>query len=649
MSAINLTDLFNTRIFRIPDYQRGYAWGEKQLSELWDDLDEIQSIDGVLKKHYTGTIYLEETNPVDTEKWLSGVKFYNVVDGQQRLTSISILLFNLLKATNIGYAEKKLEKLIETFIYESNMSGESRVYKFSYASTDKNYNFLLHTIFEDSKVVLNQGFLNHYTKNLSFAKDFFNEKIGKLDDDQKNLLFKKITTALQFDIRTIEKDLDVQAVFETMNNRGKPLSTLEKLKNRLIFLTEKLTNPEEDKRALRRKINEAWGKIYTCLAQNPNQILDEDVFLSAHLSLYRKPKESTFSEKVAEEKVFQMFCNKPDKYEIDEGGEKEEPITFKKINDYVVKLSELAPVWYKIHNSDSKLIKRVLIQNSSKDIKIFLTSVLHKTNDSNIQGEIFENLEKILFRNRIQGIGIMDERTTATWARDIYNDEDDIRSIIQKQVDLLNIAVNVPNIIQFFKYLFTYERGAKGFHRWGNLKYFLFEYDEFLKNKAKETQDKISIDDFYETTIEHIIPQQFWDNWNDTVQKVVKTISEPEKISQMQKVLINTLGNLTILMNGKNSSLGNKGWEEKKERFRTGSYNEIEISKHDTWNKENIEKRGNQMLKFLESKIKGLTFSEGDIEKILFYDDYIIDVIYENKNIHKQDLNEITNNKTLLN
>ncbi len=273
MSAINLTELFNTRIFRIPDYQRGYAWEDKQLGELWDDLDEIPTINGELKKHYTGTIFLEETKPAETESWLSNVKFFNVVDGQQRLTTISILLYELLKATEIGYAEKKKDKLIETFIYESNMSGESKVYKFSYAFTDKNYNFLLHTIFEDKKVVLNQGHLNHYTKNLANAKSFFQDKISKLDDEQKNLLFKKISTALQFDIRTIEKDLDVQAVFETMNNRGKPLSTLEKLKNRLIYLTEKLTSPDEDKKVLRKKINDAWGKIYTCLAQNPEQIL----------------------------------------------------------------------------------------------------------------------------------------------------------------------------------------------------------------------------------------------------------------------------------------------------------------------------------------------------------------------------------------
>jgi uncharacterized protein with ParB-like and HNH nuclease domain len=629
MAAKNLTDLFNTRVFRIPDYQRDYAWVEKQLTELWDDLDEIQEVNGGLKKHYTGTIFLEETKPDEIEKWLSGVTFYNVVDGQQRLTSICILLFELLKVAEVGYAEKKKEILLGTFIFESNLSGESRIYKLGYAANDKNYKFLQSVVFEDKGIVLETNYLNHHTKNLLAAKDFFHKKIALLNGEQRNLLFRKITASLQFDIRTIEKDLDVQAVFETMNNRGKPLSTLEKLKNRLIYLTEKLVIASEDRQKLRIKINEAWGKIYNCLAQNPDQMLDEDVFLSAHLSLYRKPKDSTFSEKQAEEKVFQMFCNKPEKYDMEEGGEKEPPITYQKIIDYIVKLSELAPLWYKIHNSKSGLIKRILTQNSSKDIKIFLTAVKKQTSDATIMQTAFENLEKILFRNRLPGAGIMDERKTAYWARDIYNGEESIQKVIQKEVDFLNMPISVQGIVQSFKQQFNYERGPKGFHRWNNLKYFLFEYEEFLKKQAKETDTRVTIDDFDKTSIEHIVPQNFRVNWGDTVQDVVKNLTEPEKIAQAQKVLINTLGNLTILKNGKNSSLGNKSWFDKKERFRTGSYNEIAISKHDNWTKDSISQRGRDMLEFLETKISGLYFSEQEIENILFYDDYIVDIISE--------------------
>jgi hypothetical protein len=172
-------------------------------------------------------------------------------------------------------------------------------------------------------------------------------------------------------------------------------------------------------------------------------------------------------------------------------------------------------------------------------------------------------------------------------------------------------------------------RGAKGFHRWDNLKYFLFEYEEFLKHKARETNDKISLDDFGETTIEHVIPQHFWDNWSKPVQQVTQTLVEQEKIQQAQKILVNTLGNLTILKNGKNSSLGNKGWEQKRERFRTGSYNEIQISTSDSWDKTNIANRGKQTIKFLETKIHGLSFSTDDVKKLLFSDNYMIQIVYD--------------------
>jgi uncharacterized protein with ParB-like and HNH nuclease domain len=223
MSTVNLTDLFNTRIFRIPDsnYQRGYVWENKQLNELWNDIDKITTIEDKVKKHYMGVIYLEEINPIAADKWLCGVKFYNVIDGQQRLTTIIILLFELLKVIEIGFNDKEKEKIIQTFIHKSDSLGESKVYKFNYLFSNKNYNFFLNFIYEEKKEVLNHVHLNHNTKNLLSAKKFFQNKIAMFDTFQKNLLFNKITVALQFDIRTIEKDLDGQDLFELIHNRGK--------------------------------------------------------------------------------------------------------------------------------------------------------------------------------------------------------------------------------------------------------------------------------------------------------------------------------------------------------------------------------------------------------------------------------------------
>lgn len=626
MAAENLSVLFNQNFFRIPDYQRGYAWVDKQLTELWDDIDEIQkNEEGEFKHHYTGTIYLEKTKPDKDEDWLSGVTFYNVVDGQQRLTTISILLFELLRVTKNGYCGESKEDLEKKFIVKMNRTGASKVYRFGYSKTCENTNYFLNKIMEDGTTVLDSGINNVYTKNLAFAKKFFRDKILMIDEPAKEVLFKKVTASLLFDMRAIEKDLDVQAVFETMNNRGKPLSTLEKLKNRLIYLTEKLSCANEDRINLRKKINEAWGIVYTWLAKNEDHILDEDIFLSAHLSLYRKPQESTFSERHAEEKVFQMFCNKAEKYylnHLEKSGEMEDKVSYSKIEHYVLSIAQMAPVWYMIHNSNTLLIKKVLAQNSSKDLKIFLAGILLKSPQPKSLNEILVAIERILFRNRISGIGVMDERTLSTWARALFSNEETLESILAECEKLLAIPVNSEIVVQFFQSLFRFVNNPKGFYRWSNLKYFIFEYEELLQTVAKETDPKVTLDSFNETTIEHIIPQSFLTHWEKEVFEVVEGLEGEEK-AQAEKVLINTLGNLTILKGGKNTSLGCKSWEEKLARFRTGSYNEIDVAKNTKWTKSEICCRGLKMLELLERKIQGMKFSAEQKNLILFYDDPI--------------------------
>ena len=188
---------------------------------------------------------------------------------------------------------------------------------------------------------------------------------------------------------------------------------------------------------------------------------------------------------------------------------------------------------------------------------------------------------------------------------------------LQSLTKLLEEPIVNAKVVLSFKSLFTYERGAKGFHRWPALKYFLFEYEEHLRVKAREENDKVSIDEYFATTIEHVIPQQYNDFWSSEVLSFTQAV-DPDKEDYAIKVLLNSLGNMTLLKHGKNSSLGNKSWKEKKTRFSTGSYNEIDISKHGSWDKLKISERGREMLKFLENKIQGLTFSENEINELLF-------------------------------
>ena len=84
-----LDSLFKEKLFRIPDYQRGYAWGREQLDAFWEDLISLPNG----RSHYCGLLTLNEipsaeVRPDDKEFWLvddHSYKLYHIVDGQQRL------------------------------------------------------------------------------------------------------------------------------------------------------------------------------------------------------------------------------------------------------------------------------------------------------------------------------------------------------------------------------------------------------------------------------------------------------------------------------------------------------------------------------------------------------------------------------------
>ncbi len=472
---------------------------------------------------------------------------------------------------------------------------------------------------EDEQVVVKDKKQTAYTHNLEEAKQFFAQKIAALSKQERDILFKKITTALSFDLHKIDDNLDVQAVFETMNNRGKPLTVLEKLKNRLIYLTEKLQAEDSDKKILRKNINNAWGRVYTDLAMNPDNVLDEDDFLSAHLSLYRNPPEYVFSEKQTETKIFQMFCNKADRFD-------ESLVDFNKINDYVRDLSDFVSYWVKVNNPDNILLQKIYLLETRKEIKIFICALMKALQGTSIERDL-NILERIIFRaNTPYAWGGRDIRTFATLARDLYAEPNKLEEIRESLERELMAPINTAGMVDAFSGLFTYVRGNIGYHRWGALKYLLFEYEEYLHGKKfSQDEQKVFIGNYHSTAIEHIMPRDLT-YWDEEISDFLTGFSE-EQEPLATRIILNTLGNLTILKDPKNSSVSNHPWlttpeiEGKKDRFASGSFSEILISQNNAWNKQTILARGKEILNFLLKEKLGIveTLSEEQLEKALFY------------------------------
>ena len=95
----SLDQLFQNKLFRIPDYQRGYAWQQTQLVDFWEDLLNLQDN----RYHYTGMLSLKTLKRTDIENWGTdlwmldkGFKPCHIVDGQQRITTFIILLNEII-------------------------------------------------------------------------------------------------------------------------------------------------------------------------------------------------------------------------------------------------------------------------------------------------------------------------------------------------------------------------------------------------------------------------------------------------------------------------------------------------------------------------------------------------------------------------
>jgi uncharacterized protein with ParB-like and HNH nuclease domain len=664
---ISLHQLFMNRLFRIPDYQRGYAWKHEHLSDFWDDLINLQD----QHVHYTGLLSLRNiskksfTYP-EQDKWLieSGFTYSQVIDGQQRLTTISIFIFTLLKIfkeleENIGKNEndilvihERLKDIQKKYIVQTQPPHDIvSTFILSYETDNPSENYLIHKIFESNK----GGTLieTYYTKNLDYAKEFFEFRLIDLFSNHGKAalerLYKKVTQQLMFNIYEIDEDYDVYVAFETMNNRGKKLTNLELLKNRLIYLTTLFKDedcPESVKVSLRKNINETWKEIYFQLGRNSQDSLNDNDFLRAHWYVYfhysRKRGDdyfkflmNHFSYKNIYESISMNFND------IEESGDEQseeveetETLTFDaklkpiEIDHYVYSLKSMAQYWYySFYPTECKEISTEVIKWIDRlnrvGIGYFrpLVCVALLQNRSYTSDELVDLLRSIerfifLFFRMARYQSSYKSSEYINYARSLYSKNStfsEIANTINENIVREKLSI-INGFVSNTKRRFS---TGLGFYTWSDIKYFLYEYEYHLFQKfstskiewehfTKVPKDKISI--------EHILPQTpskpYWKNqFRDYREEEIKLLS-------------GSLGNLLPLSSAINSSLQNDGFDEKKNEakgrrgYSNGSHSEIEVSKYDNWTAQNILERGLSLLNFLESRW-GINFSEEEKFDIL--------------------------------
>lgn len=699
---VSFKNVFKDRLFKIPDYQRGYAWSSKQLKDFWEDVINLPSD----RFHYTGLLSLKLVNKKVWEKWNDeqwlieerGYKPFHIVDGQQRLTTfvifiqaISELLINLpenkgKKEEEIYLGSFSLKAIKEEYlVIEKPPHFILKTYKFGYEIDNPSFQFLKHRIYNEP----NSGTIQEtfYTLNLENSKKFFKENLESFFNEfglsEVELLFKKLTQNLMFNVYEISDDFDVFVAFETMNNRGKKLSNLELLKNRLIYLTTLYDEDElknDERNSLRSKINDAWKEVYFQLGRNKLKPLNDDDFLVAHWIMYFKYTREKgddyirflLEQKFTPQNIYAKTSvklsslqkieevkedNILDQEETDEETNGVEDITIliskltpKEIENYVNSLKAAAVHWYNTHNpldNNTNLTKdeRLWIDRLNRIGIIYFrplvtVSFLSTKINTEKRIELFQAIERFIFVTFRLSRAFSTYRNSEFYraSRQLRSGELTIETVIKRLEERMDYCFYEPENSEdkYFDYTYfqkfidkKFKRGG-GFYHWNGLRYFLYEYEmEKVRLRGSQKIDwKLFIKGEKDrVSIEHIYPQTPKDKcWKDSFKGQKKS----------NKLFFQgTLGNLLPLSQSINSSLQNDCFIDKKQPkfnerknklrqgYSDGSHSEIEVSAYDEWTPESILERGNKLLEFMENRWD-LKFEDETAKAELLFLDFML-------------------------
>ena len=257
--AVNIRDILEgkEKKYFIEDYQREYRWEEKHITDLIEDLTE-KFLNSEGKDHYfLGSIIISSRD---------GKKF--IIDGQQRLTSLTLLLIYIYRTLEDQALKKKIDELIYS---------EEEGFKLSVDLRRECMSALLrHGKFSEEQS--DESIKNIAERYKNIKKDFLGHLAGELNtsSDERELVTEALPKFADWLIKevylvriTADSDADAFAIFETLNARGLSLTPTEMLKGYL------LTNGPKDKE-IRSDLNTKWKELINELQSIGNGGEDAD-------------------------------------------------------------------------------------------------------------------------------------------------------------------------------------------------------------------------------------------------------------------------------------------------------------------------------------------------------------------------------------
>lgn len=546
-----LNKLLNTsRQFIVPIFQRNYSWQKSQYEQLWFDILRASKFKEK-QNHFIGSIvYIDMGTPAGRPQQLL------LIDGQQRLTTISILLCAIkdyVQKFNLETKLINLAKIKNQFLYNSDEIDEDK-YKLLLNVQDKETYIKLidNTIFTVNKPATN--IIKCYEFFYEHIEDFIKQD-GQIDEIYAGI-FKLSLVSISLD-----KDSDnPQMIFESMNSTGKDLSQTDLLRNYLLM---DLT-PEKQTRLYKtywKPMEELFGEdIYK------NDVNKFDYFIRDFLTL---KSDTGYICKI--NNVYENFK----RYYLDNNCEKfavlKDLFTYAKyyacIDLLQEKDDELKLYWQEFKKLDSHVVYPFLL----KLYDDYSRQILIKEDFK----KILQVVISYLWRRAICEIPTNSLSKTFATLYQAVDKEDYVNSIIKAFV-FKSIYKRFPSDYEVREKLQT-----KDIYHFRLRKYLL----EALENYYHKEPIDLNTANY---TIEHIMPQNIEHNllWQQML---------GEDWQEVHSLYLHTLGNLTIT--GYNAEMSNKSFVEKVNGESGFKHSHLKLSESiaqcDVWNKKAIQRRTN--------------------------------------------------------
>lgn len=557
-----LIKVLEKRLFAIPDYQRAYSWKTQQRNELFQDIEKILFASDTNRHHFMATIVCLQTNQTE-EIGTDELERLDIVDGQQRLTTLIILLkaIAIFLEKSGGELEKNEADKLNELIVKDN--GRLILLQTNHVSKVMFANYLMKGKMPSENELTT---LAEFNLNRAFIEcEKFVERF-KISDAVLNLL-KIVKNRLDFIFYVLEDEGAVYTVFEVLNSRGLAVAWLDKCKSMLMGIVfENFSSLLAKEKMI--LLHDIWSNIYSTIGK---QLVKDDEILTVSATLWYEG--DALGKPLSVEKSIECFrnvcLNNADKT-VD-------------VSQWILKVTKELVKLY-----SNPRLNAVTDISHARMLAIAIRLADHYSQSD--REDMLLEWEKVTFL--IFGLHRMDSR---------YRVGDYVRVARKISKNLINKEDAVKEI-RFIANRFTIQEalpkimGEDWYGSYDNdLKYLLYRYEEYLANKAGE---KISEDiwekiwsDSPATTIEHIHPKTYNEKWKGKIGNSQEEIDE----------VVNRIGNLVLLPPGINSKAGQKKFAEKKEVYK--SYHLLMLNKiieSDDWNKSSIDNREIELLGFIE-------------------------------------------------